>query len=285
MPNVKSRPCFLTPGRVNPNYPLFVFLPGMDGTGRLLRSQTKGLETAFDVRALAIPPDDLTNWEDLAGKVANLAEAELKDRPSRSVYLCGESFGGCLALKVALQTPQLFDRIILVNPASAFNLRPLLRWGSQLNRLVPELFYPVSALALLPFLSALSRTTPRDRRALLEAMQSVPAKTANWRISLVSEFDVDETQLRRLTQPVLIVAGAADNLLPSVLEAERLVNCLPNAKKVVLPESGHACLLEKDVSLFEIMKQQNFLEASVPNQDGDSVLIPIPQADGVAANG
>jgi pimeloyl-ACP methyl ester carboxylesterase len=80
---------------------------------------------------------------------------------------------------------------------------------------------------------------------------------------MVSEFDVDETRLQRLTQPVLILAGAADRLLPSVLEAERLVNCLSNAKMLVLPESGHTCLLEEDVNLLEIIKDQNFLEADV----------------------
>jgi pimeloyl-ACP methyl ester carboxylesterase len=249
----------------------------MDGTGQLLRSQTKGLETGFDVRCLAIPADDLTNWEDLAGMVVKLIEEELKKRASRSVYLCGESFGGCLALKVALLAPYLFDRIILVNPATSFNQRPLLRWGAHLNQWVPESFYAVSALALLPFLANLPKIAPIDRRALLNAMQSVRPKTANWRISMVSEFDVDEIKLRGLTQPVLVIAGAADQLLPSVDEAERLVNCLPNAKRVVLPHCGHVCLLETDVNLFEIMKDHNFLEASVPNQDAASVLIPIAE--------
>lgn len=279
MPDVKSRPCFLTPGRINSNYPLFVFLPGMDGTGQLLRSQTKGLETAFDVRALVIPPDDLNNWEELTVLVVNLIEDELKKGAPRSVYLCGESFGGCLAIKVALKAPHLFERIILINPASSFNQRPLLRCGAQLNRLIPEFLQGVSALVLLPFLSNLPRTAPRDRRALLEAMQSVPAKIANWRISLLTEFDVDETQLRRLSQPVLVIAGAADQLLPSVQEAERLVNYLPDAKMVILSNSGHACLLETDVCLFELMKEQNFLESSVPNQKARSVLIPIPVPD------
>jgi len=267
MPEVKSRPCFLTPRRLNPDRPLFVFLPGMDGTGQLLRSQTEGLENAFDVRCLAIPADDLTSWEDLTGIVVNLIEEELKKRPPRSVYLCGESFGGCLAVKVALKSPHLFDRIILVNPASSFNQRPLLRLGAQLGHWLPEYFYEVSALGLLPFLSALGRIAPSDRRALLNAMKSVPPKTVNWRISMVTEFEVDETQLGRLTQPVLVIAGGADRLLPSVHEAERLLNYLPNAKVVVLPHSGHTCLLETDVNLLKIMKDQSFLEAEVRERE------------------
>jgi hypothetical protein len=64
-----------------------------------------------------------------------------------------------------------------------------------------------------------------------------------------------------------------------VSEAKRLVNCLPNAKSVVLPYCGHTCLLESDVNLFDIMKDQSFLDASVPNQDAQSVLIPIPVAE------
>lgn len=272
MPEVNIQPCFLTPKLLQPHYPLFVFLPGMDGTGQLLRSQTAGLEAAFDVRCLAIPRDDMTSWDVLTQKVLELIQAELELNPHRSVYLCGESFGGCLAIKVALRaaeaasplgaSPQLFKRLILVNPASSLHRRPLLLWGSQLTYLVPSCLYQVGALGLLPFLASLGRILPGDRPDLLKTMRSVPPETVLWRLSLVREFDVNETQLRRLTQPVLVIASALDRLLPSMTEARRLVKILPNAKMVVLPYSGHACLLEADVKLYEIMQANNFLEPS-----------------------
>jgi pimeloyl-ACP methyl ester carboxylesterase len=274
MPEVKSRPCFLTPSTLNPNFPLFVFLPGMDGTGQLLRSQTEGLEKAFDVRCLAIPPDDLTTWEDLSGQVVELVRAELKNDRRRRVYLCGESFGGCLAMKVALHSPELFTRIILVNPASAFNQRPFLRWGSQLTYWIPDYFYRISGVALIPFLCALERTAPEDSKALLQAIRSVPSKTVTWRLSLLRDFDVTPAQLRHLTQPVLLLAGGADRLLPSVEEARRLVNYLPNAKVAILPMCGHTCLLETDVHLLDIFKAQNFLESITPREQTESVLTP-----------
>lgn len=262
MLEVENRPCFLTPKRLQPQYPLFVFLPGMDGTGQLLRSQTAGLEVAFDVRCLAIPPDNLNSWDELTKQVVALIEAELEKNPDRSVYLCGESFGGCLAMKVAIASPHLFDRIILVNSASSFHCRRWLNWASQLIYLLPSYLYDVGAFALLPFLASLERILPGDRQEVLRTMRSVPPETVLWRLSLVREFDIGRTQLCKLTQPVLMIASAFDRLLPSLTEAKRLVKILPNGQLVVLPNSGHACLLEQDINLYEIMQAENFLDFS-----------------------
>lgn len=260
MSTVQSHPCFLTPSRLQPTYPLFVFLPGMDGTGQLLRTQTAGLERGFDVRCLAIPPDDLTSWDDLTQVVIELIHMELEQSPGRPVYLCGESFGGCLAMKVALHSPNLFKRIILVNPASSFNQQLWLSWGSQVTRWLPGVLYHWSSIGLMPFLANLERLAAEDRYALLKAVQSVPQKTSIWRLALLHEFYIPETQLEQLIQPVLLIAGLADRLLPSGAEAQRLSKFLPNAKMLTLPKSGHACLLETEVNLYEILQTHDFLQ-------------------------
>lgn len=261
MPEVELKPCFLTPKRVQPEYPLFVYLPGMDGTGQMLRSQTAGLEVGFDVRCLAIPRQDLTSWEVLTNNVLNLIHAELEKSTHRSIYLCGESFGGCLAMKVATKAPHLFKRIILINPASAFKLRSWLAWASQLTYLVPDCFYDIGAFGLLPFIASLERMTSSDRHDLLKTMRSVPSKTVNWRLSLLREFEINDNQLRRLTQPVMLIAGGSDRMLPSVSEVQRIANILPNAQVLILPNSGHACLLEEDINLYEILQDHNFLNS------------------------
>ncbi|PHJ54868.1 alpha/beta hydrolase [Nostoc linckia z18] len=259
-PEVELKPCFLTPKRLQPEYPLFVYLPGMDGTGQLLRSQTAGLEVGFDVRCFAIPRKDLTSWDVLTNSVLDLIHAELEKSSHRPVYLCGESFGGCLAMKVAINAPQLFKRIILINPASAFQLRPWLNWASQITDLVPSGLYDIGALGLLPFLASLPRISRSDRHELLRTMRSVPPETVHWRLSLLREFNVDEQKLRQLTQPVLLIAGGSDRLLPSVSEVKRIANIIPNTKIVVLPHCGHACLLEQNMNLYEILKANDFLQ-------------------------
>lgn len=251
---------FLTPKGLKPTHPLFIFLPGLDGTGELLQSQLPGLTTAFDIRCLSIPSDDLTGWDGLVEQSAHLIEGEQKRIPSRPIYLCGESFGGCLALKLAAHFPQLCDRLILVNPASSFNRQPLIGWGAAVTQWLPDSLYRISTLGLLPFLIAPQRVSRPTRQALLKAMQSVTPKSAAWRLSLLSQFVLEELPLECVKQPVLILAAGADRLLPSVVEAQILVSYLANAQKTLLPDSGHACLLETDVRLDDILRSQSFFD-------------------------
>lgn len=262
MQAISSQLCFLTPGTRSPQKPLFVFLPGMDGTGQLFQTQIPGLEATFDIRCLAIPPDDLTDWDDLTETVVELVKAEQMHRPAgQPIYLCGESFGACLALRVALQAPHLFSRIVLINLVSSFQRRPWMLWGGQVTRWFPDFLYHLSAIGLLPYLAALERILPKERMALLQAMRTVHKTTLIWRLSLLKSFHLDNLPLNRLTQPVLIISSGSDRLLPSIPDAQQLMYRLPNPRLLVLPHSGHACLLEEEVNLYQILKSQNFLES------------------------
>ncbi|MBE9009937.1 alpha/beta hydrolase [Pseudanabaenaceae cyanobacterium LEGE 13415] len=259
--NHKCDSYFLTPVQHNPGKPLFVFLPGMDETGKdLIKLQTKGLEAEFDVRCFIIPPDDLNDWNLLAEDVIQLLQAEFVTVPERSVYLCGESFGGCLALQLIMTCPDLFDRLILVNPASSFAKVPWLDLGSFLLPLTPQWLYDLSSFTALPFLAQLTRVSFPGLRYLLQSVQSAPKKTAERRLVLMREFRADVEKLRSFYQPVLLIAGQHDHLLPSVAEVHRLAKFFPHAQTVTLPHSGHTCLVESEVQLAQILRETQFYE-------------------------
>ena len=217
------------------------------------------LAANFDLRCLSIRTDNYSTWQDLARDTVKLIRLELEHKTNKEVYLCGESFGGCLALKTALAAPNLITKLILVNPASCFNQLPILSWGVDITALVPSWVHRYSAAGLLPFLVRLNRINDCDRDRLIASMKSIPPHVVSWRLSLLRDFRVLNEELRSLNIPSLIVAGAADDLLPSVEEAQKLANLLPLAKMTVLPQSGHACLLETDINLYQILLEQNFI--------------------------
>ena len=250
---------FIEPRKANLDAPLFVYLPGMDGTGELLQTQEDKLVSRFDLRCLSIRIDNYSNWQTLARDTVEAIETELKGRTNREVYLCGESFGGCLALKTAIAAPHLFKRLILVNPASSFNQFPILGLGAGITPWLPTWLHRYSAAGLLPFLAKLNRINDCDRLKLVESMKSLPPQVVSWRLSLLRDFKVTDWQLNNLNIATLIIAGGEDSLLPSVAEADKLVRLLPNARKTVLPQSGHACLLETSVNLYDILEQENFI--------------------------
>ncbi|WP_107670260.1 alpha/beta fold hydrolase [Cyanothece sp. BG0011] len=260
----------LSPFSSQPIAPLFIYFPGMDGTGQLFHRQGETLKDFFSIRCLSIPSNDQSDWQTLVKNTVTLIRKELESHPHASVYLCGESFGGCLAIQVALAAPELMEKVILVNPASSFNKRAFLRLGVELNQWIPNFVYKGSALVLLSFLGALNRITNRDSRALYNAMQSLPQEVVSWRLSLLRDFEINEKKVRRFEKPILVLASQEDKLLPSVDEGKELVNYFPNSRLAILPESGHACLLETDVNLLDILKQNNFIALPAREQPTSS---------------
>lgn len=254
---------FLPPKGADSSKPLFVFLPGMDGAGTLFRPQVARLLPWFDVRCVALSLTDRSGWERLARKVGLLIRAErLSGREGsrrRLVYLCGESFGGCLVMHVLTQWPELFERIILINPASSFRRLPWMHLGPLIMRRLPSQAYQFSSIGLVPLLIESHRVKRRDRKDMTAAMGAVPARTAAWRMKLLSEFESERLPLERMTHPVLLIAGENDRLLPSKREAKSLLARFPNAQMKVLPKSGHACLLESETDLQKILVEAGFL--------------------------
>lgn len=236
----------------NPSQPLFIYLPGMDGTGMLFHTQVT-IWKHFDVRCLSMPKNDVSNWQTLTNKVLNLITQELTINPSRKIFLCGESFGGCLALKLVETAPNLFNHLILINVASSFRQRPWLNLGGIFTQFIPDFVYFNSTLILLPFLANLTKLKRSDRQELLKAMQSIPSKTVAWRISLLDNFTINENKLKFFKNLVLIIASQEDQILPSVEEAQKLSKIFLNQRIVILQNSGHSCLLEKDINLFKII--------------------------------
>ncbi|WP_218082038.1 alpha/beta fold hydrolase [Anthocerotibacter panamensis] len=234
--------------------PLLLYLPGLDGTGKLFYQQEALLAPYCDVRILCIPLHDQSNWSQLTQLVFELLP---KDR-SQPVILCGESFGACIALQAATACPACFDKVVLINPATSWRRQTILSQGAHCLTLLPAVSCQFAALFFMPFLAAINRIRPKDRRVLLAILRLVPAETIVHRLRLLKEFDQDD-QLPVLSMPVLLLAGRADRLLPSLDEALWLSKRIPDAQVQIMPYSGHALLIEQEVDLAQLLLQYGFL--------------------------
>ncbi len=246
-PSVSFLPSRLT----QPHLPLLVLFPGMDGTGQLFDRQLAGLIDRFDVRCLSISTNDLTGWSGLVERAVSLILSELAQ--GQALYFCGESFGACFAMQVAEQLGTKINQLVLINPASSFARQPLLAAGSALSGLMPDLLYSISAMILVGFLIDDDRVAPAERQSLIDAILSVHPQTAAWRLNLLRQFPLDAIIPKLIDIPTLLIAGGLDRLLPSSLEVSILSQLFSNSKTLLLPTSGHACLLEKDICLADFL--------------------------------
>ncbi|MEN9222322.1 MAG: alpha/beta hydrolase [Thermostichus sp. BF3_bins_97] len=237
--------------------PLLLYLPGMDGTGELFYRQAQTLEQDFRIRPLSLNhPESGESWEALADWVGSQLE--------EGAYLCGESFGACLALLVAARWPERCRGLLLINPASSLRRGPWWMAGRFLLPFLPQGLYRQLSERGLGFLAELNQMEPADREHLRQAVHSVDQAVAAHRLALLGSFVVDDLPLEAMTLPTLLVAGGRDRLLPSVNEVRRLAERLPQVQVEISPYSGHACLLERQMNLRRyLLKRDSILAQSL----------------------
>lgn len=145
------------------------------------------------------------------------------------VSLVGLSLGGWAAMKFAAMHPERVSKLVVLAPGGVAPIRlsfllraiPLSMLGRRgveaANRLVLGR-QPIHPDAIEFMNLVLTHVRPR--------LEGLPLLT--------------DTELRRLTMPTLVIAGAQDALLPSAKTAARMKQLLPNLTVDLLPDVGHA---------------------------------------------
>lgn len=142
----------------------------------------------------------------------------------------GTSLGGFFAIDYATRRPQRVERLVLLTPAGV---------GRQKKGVL------VKFVLLMPF-GEWGR-----RRSLVSAIGPMPAGSMDqpliaFTLVVFKHFKprlgipvFDDDTLRRLTMPVLAVAGAADKMIDSQATKRRLETVVPHATVHLLPGAGH----------------------------------------------
>jgi pimeloyl-ACP methyl ester carboxylesterase len=225
-----------------------VLVPGMDGTGLLFYRQVPLLARSYRVATYRLR-DAAGNMEtlmdDLSAVIETVAPAEGR------VILVGESFGGTLAMSLALARPEQVLALVVLNSFPYFAPQVRLRIARTGLRVLPW-----GAMSLIRRLTASRLHSSHSHADEIQRFLTLTAKTTREgylnRLSLLTSYDVRD-RLRDLQVPVLFVAADQDHLVPSVAQAREMAARAPHAHVQVLTGQGHICLIAPDVDLEQIL--------------------------------
>jgi len=230
--------------------PPLVLVPGMDGTGRLFYRQVPLLARrhrvgTYTLRDAADRMDVLV--EDLAGVIGTLAPC------GAPAVVVGESFGGAIALSLALARPELVSALVVLNSFPRFLPQTRLRFAITALRLIPWQTMPL--VRRLTAFRLHSRFTHRaEIRRFLELTRETSRDGYLARLQILREYDVRD-RLQELRTPALFLASERDHLVPSVRQGRFMAQRVRGATLRILPGHGHICLIAPNVDLGRILHE------------------------------
>jgi pimeloyl-ACP methyl ester carboxylesterase len=202
-----------------------VILPGMDGTGELLRVLADQLALHRPVQLFAYPPDQRLNYAQLTTYVAERA-------PNRPFVVLGESFSGPIAIEIAATDPRAAGLVL----ASSFARHPLPARFASLAGLLDFRWLPrrIIAKALMG-----SAATPELTARLHQVLTALPHEVLQFRAREALRID-KRNRLREITCPVLCLHGRFDYLV-NRRQVDEIVTAQPRCQVHWL-DSAHMLL-------------------------------------------
>jgi pimeloyl-ACP methyl ester carboxylesterase len=165
------------------------------------------------------------------------------------VDLLGFSLGGCVAQQLTAETGAMVRKLILVGTAPQGGEEHLLAVLQEAfsHTEAPDvrlpLFFTQSAASQSAGKAFLKRTMLRTEDRDTENDKAVTDPQAKALITWCATPDPEDAILRGITQPVLVVSGSHDTMLPAD-NAYAMFKGLSNAQLVLYPDSGHGALFQ-----------------------------------------
>jgi pimeloyl-ACP methyl ester carboxylesterase len=195
----------------------------------------------------------------------------------------GNSMGGFVSAELAIAFPQRVERLALVSPAGVIvSSRPYSTRGSKLRRAAIVLSSGAA------WASANAELVARRQRLRKTALGNLVRHPGLLPPALASElirgaaapgfFDALDANLsydlrERLAEivcPTLIVWGENDRIIP-VRDADTFEQLIPQARKVVLRDTGHLGMLERPATFNALLREFLDEQPAGPGATGPNV--------------
>ena len=155
----------------------------------------------------------------------------------RDVYLVGLSYGGWIAARYALHSPDRLRKVVLLAPAGTISPIPFdWIWRAVLVPLPHRRFTKSFLYWMLEDLAE----TPEGGRILDQATDAAYLAIQSYKPRPMAPPDVlTDAELQSLTMPVLFAVGENEKLYSATEAVERLSEVAPKIKTRIVPGAGH----------------------------------------------
>ncbi len=243
----------------SPRDPAVVFVHGIGGSSASWQAVVGPLADRHHVIAIDLPGHGRSDIPDPAHadySVDGLARAvttAIAQLGRERVTLVGHSLGGAVAISAALAAPSIVTRLVLVDSVGlgddiSTDLLTLLEAApsESASRALLELFFHDQRLVLAAGVAehhaALAR--PGAHAAIRAIADRAFAGTGQQAVA--------GCRLADITQPVLVVWGARDRVVP-VAHAERARASIAGAEVAIIPDAGHAPQVEAPAAFADVL--------------------------------
>ena len=221
------------------NAPPLVLLPGQAVSSTMWYPNIAALSRAYRVYALDIigdmgksvrtrpitSPLDFGTWLTDVFDELRLARA----------HVAGLSYGGFLALRLALSAPERVGKLALMAPAGLLPLRP-------------QFFFRMAAVFLPAFVLSF-----QSKQKLLLGVYSpnaVPAikqmmTTTDFRYNMYLPPVYTDEELRQVKTPTLLLLGEHEIIYDLQAALNRAVNLIAHIETAIIPGAGHALNIDQ----------------------------------------
>jgi len=203
-----------------------VFIPALLCDERLYRGVIAALGPQIDARVMMSPKPSLSD-----------SVADILARAPATFALVGTSYGGNLALEIALAAPKRVTALWLMgcDPAAPQTGGPDL--ASGLEATPGAVFDMLAGLVVHPEAAGSAAAFQEMAQAVGGTAGAAQARALGARVDITA-------RLGELKMPVLALWGAEDALVPAAV-GRKLAEALPNAQFHQLAGCGHLPTLEK----------------------------------------
>ena len=212
------------------------FIHGSAGDHTSWKEQYGALDGSFNIVAVDLPGNgqsEGTSEQEVAAYarwVKKAVEALGLHRP----VLIGHSLGAAIVLESALRYGDMLSGIVTVGGGAAMPVNPMVLDGMRED--------PSMLVNSIPAFAVSKKNRERLKGFLVEGLERVDTDVAYGNFLACNRFEISE-EVERIRIPTLLICGEDDKMMPPKF-SEYLEEKIPNARLVLIPETGHFVMME-----------------------------------------